>query len=136
MAEGDCIFCGIAAGTIPATVIHEDERTLAFMDINPATRGHCLVIPKVHSDDILSATSEDLAACSASTQLLSDRVISKLGADGVAVASFCRPAAGQTVFHLHFHVLPRYVGDGMLAPWTPTPGDPAEIEAAAKEMRT
>jgi len=131
---GDCIFCGIIAGEIPATVIREDVRTIAFMDINPATRGHCLVIPRNHHDDAIAASPEDLAACAVAAGELAGRAVDRLGADGAAIVSFARPAAGQTVFHLHFHVVPRYVGDGLVLPWVPTPGDPDEIAAAAKEL--
>ena len=131
---GDCIFCGIIAGEIPATVIREDDRTIAFMDINPATRGHCLVIPRNHHDDAIAASPEDLAACAVAAGELAGRAVDRLGADGAAIVSFARPAAGQTVFHLHFHVVPRYVGDGLVLPWVPTPGDPDEIAAAAKEL--
>lgn len=131
----ECIFCGILDGDVPATVIHEDERTLAFMDINPATQGHCLVIPRRHADDIVAADPEDVAACSRTAQLLADRALSELGADGVAVTSFCRPAAGQTVFHLHFHVVPRYEGDGLSLPWAPQPADAGQIAATAERMK-
>lgn len=130
----DCIFCSIIAGDLPATVIREDERTIAFMDINPATRGHCLVIPRNHHEDAIAASPEDLAACSIAAGELAGRAVERLGADGAAIVSFARPAAGQTVFHLHFHVVPRYVGDGLELPWVPTPGDPDAIAAAAKEL--
>ncbi len=134
MSAEDCIFCGIASGDLPSFKIYEDDRTVAFMDINPATKGHCLVIPKAHADDIVAADPEDVAACAKVAQQLADRALDKLNADGAAVVSFCRPAAGQTVFHLHFHVVPRYEGDGLELPWVPTPGDMAEIEAAAGEL--
>ena len=134
MAEADCIFCGILAGEIPATIIREDERTIAFMDINPATRGHCLVIPRNHCDDAIAAAPEDLAACAVAAGELAGRAVEQLAADGAAIVSFARPAAGQTVFHLHFHVVPRYSGDGLQLPWIPTPGDPAEIAAAAEAL--
>ncbi|MCX6394241.1 MAG: HIT family protein [Solirubrobacterales bacterium] len=134
MHDPDCLFCGIVKGDFPATVIYEDERTLAFMDINPATRGHCLVVPKAHAADIVEADPDDVAACSLTAKLLADRALERLGADGAAVVSFCRAAAGQTVFHLHFHVVPRYEGDGLQLPWIPQPGDPSEIASAAKEL--
>ena len=136
MSADGCIFCGIASGDLPAFKIHEDERTVAFMDINPATRGHCLVIPKRHSDDIVAADPEDVAACAKVAQQLADRALDRLGADGAAVLSLCREAAGQTVFHLHFHVVPRYEGDGLSLPWIPTPGDMSAIEATAEEMKS
>jgi len=134
MAESACIFCGILAGEIPATVVREDDRTIAFMDSNPATRGHCLVIPRNHCDDAIAASPEDLAACSVAAGELAGRAVERLAADGAAIVSFARPAAGQTVFHLHFHVVPRYEGDGLELPWIPTPGDHSEIAAAAEAL--
>jgi len=135
MTEDDCIFCAILGGRLPATVIREDERTVAFMDINPATRGHCLVIPREHHTDAIVADPADVAACAVAAAELAGRAVDRLGADGAAIVSFARPAAGQTVFHLHFHVVPRYLDDGLELPWVPRPGDPAEISAAAEALR-
>ena len=135
MANSDCLFCKILAGELPATIIREDQRTVAFMDINPATRGHCLVIPRNHHDDAIAADPEDLAACAAAAGELAGRAVERLGADGAAIVSLARPAAGQTVFHLHFHVVPRYLGDGLELPWVPRPGKPDEIAAAAEALR-
>lgn len=134
MSDDGCLFCGIVEGSIPATVIRQDERTVAFMDINPATRGHCLVVPKAHHDDAISADPADVAACAAAAAELAGAAVERLGADGAAIVSFARPAAGQTVFHLHFHVVPRYLDDGLELPWVPRPGDPDEIAAAAAEF--
>jgi len=136
MVEPDCIFCKILAGELPATVVAQDERTFSFMDINPATRGHMLVIPRAHSTDITEADAADLAACISTAQALVGRALDRLGADGVNVLNACRPAAGQTVFHTHLHVIPRYADDGISLPWIPAPGDPEEIAAAAAELRS
>ena len=134
MRDPDCLFCKIAAGEIPATRVREDERTIAFMDINPATRGHLLVIPREHSTDLLEVGGEDLAACMAAAQELAGRLGDKLGADGVNVLNSCGRAAWQTVFHFHVHVIPRYAGDPLRLPWTPAPGDRDEIAAAAAAL--
>jgi histidine triad (HIT) family protein len=131
MRDPDCLFCKIVAGEIPATLVREDERTVAFMDINPATRGHLLVIPREHSRDLLAIGGEDLAACGAAAQALATRVTERLGADGVNVINSCGRDAWQTVFHFHLHVIPRYAGDPLRLPWTPEPGDRDEIAAAA-----
>jgi histidine triad (HIT) family protein len=132
----DCLFCKIAAGELPATIVHEDERTLAFMDIHPLARGHCLVIPRAHSDDLLGADPEDVAACARAVQLLARRAEATLGADGVTVLQSSGAAAWQSVFHLHFHVLPRTDGDGItLPPGAPAPGDPDGIAEAAQALR-
>ena len=136
MAEADCIFCKIVAGDVPARKVHEDERTLAFMDINPWTRGHLLVIPKAHAKDLLEIGDEDLAACASVAKRLAARATEKLEADGVNLLNSCGAAAWQTVFHFHVHVIPRYENDPMRLPRMPEPGDESEIEAAAEALRT
>jgi histidine triad (HIT) family protein len=134
MSDPDCLFCKIVAGDIPATVVREDERTVAFMDINPATRGHLLVVPREHSTNLLEIGREDLAACASAAQALAALVSDRLGADGVNVLNSCGRAAWQTVFHFHLHVIPRYAGDPLRLPWTPGPGDRDEIAATAAEL--
>ena len=133
MAE-DCIFCKIVAGELPATKVDEDERTLAFMDRSPATRGHALVIPKRHAEDLYAIDPEDLAATMQAAQRLALKVRDSLGADGVNLLNSCRPAAWQTVFHFHVHVVPRYDDDPLQLPWTPQEGDQDEIKAAGEEL--
>ncbi|HEV7937624.1 MAG TPA: HIT family protein [Solirubrobacteraceae bacterium] len=131
MSEQDCIFCKIVAGELPATIVDQDEHTLAFMDINPATRGHALVIPRKHAVDLLSIDERELEAVAIAAQRLARLAKERLGADGVNVINSCGAAAWQTVFHFHLHVIPRYVDDPLKLPWTPALGDPAEIAAAA-----
>ena len=133
--EADCIFCKIVAGEIPALVLEQDEHTLTFMDIAPATRGHALVIPKRHATDLWEIEPAELSAVVEAAQRQSLRVRDRLGADGVNLINSCRPAAWQTVFHFHMHVIPRYAGDPLKLPWEPTPGDMDEIAAAADELR-
>jgi histidine triad (HIT) family protein len=134
MADPDCIFCKILAGDLPARIVDEDERTISFMDIAPATRGHALVIPRAHSADLLSVDEEDLQAVAAASKRLAQRAKARLGADGVNLVNSCGAIAWQTVFHFHVHVIPRYEGDPLRLPWIPAPGDPTEIAAAAKEL--
>lgn len=134
MTDPDCIFCKIVAGELPATILDEDEFTVAFMDISPATRGHALVVPRRHSQDLLSIDPEDLCATAAMTQRLAGRMSERLGAAGINVLNSCGAAAWQTVFHFHLHVIPRYAGDPLRLPWTPTRGDASEIAAAAQEL--
>jgi histidine triad (HIT) family protein len=131
MNDPDCLFCKIVAGEIPATRVREDERTIAFMDINPATRGHVLVIPREHASDLLDVGEGDLAACAAAAKELAATVKDKLDADGVNLLNSCGREAWQTVFHFHVHVIPRYAGDPLRLPWTPQPGDRDEIAEAA-----
>ncbi|HEX3618050.1 MAG TPA: HIT family protein [Solirubrobacteraceae bacterium] len=131
----DCIFCKIVAGEIPAQVLAQDEHTLTFMDIAPATRGHALVIPKRHATDLWEIEPDELAAVTKAAQRQALRVRERLAADGVNLINSCGPAAWQTVFHFHMHVIPRYAGDPLKLPWEPTPGDADEIAAAASELR-
>ncbi len=132
--DPDCLFCKIVAGEIPATIVGEDERTVAIMDINPATRGHVLVIPRTHSADLLEIEIDDLAACAAAAQRLALLMTERLDADGVNLVNSCGREAWQTVFHFHLHVIPRYAGDPLRLPWTPQPGDRDAVAAAAAAL--
>jgi histidine triad (HIT) family protein len=134
MGDPDCIFCKIVAGELPATIVDEDERTVSFMDISPATRGHALVIPREHSRDLLSVEPEDLSAVALAAKRLAGRLKQRLGADGVNLLNSCGAVAFQTVFHFHVHVIPRYEGDPLRLPWVPAPGDAGQIAAVAQEL--
>jgi histidine triad (HIT) family protein len=134
MSDPDCIFCKIVAGELPATIVDQDERTIAFMDINPGTRGHALVIPRAHSRDLLDVDPEDLTAVAVASQRLAGRISEHLGAQGVNLVNSCGAAAWQTVFHFHVHVIPRYADDPLRLPWVPAPGDAAEIAGVAQEL--
>jgi histidine triad (HIT) family protein len=134
-AEGDCVFCQIVAGAFPATFVHVDDRTMAFMDINPSARGHVLVVPRSHSTDLHDVDPEDLAACMHTAKVVASRAVDALGTDGVNILQNTGQAAGQAVFHFHIHVIPRYGGDGLRSILSPRPGDPQEIAAAAAAIR-
>jgi histidine triad (HIT) family protein len=133
--DEDCIFCKIVAGELPAKVVDEDERTMSFMDINPATPGHALVIPRRHVRDLIEVDAEDLRATALAAQRLAGRMGERLGAAGVNVLNSCGAAAWQTVFHFHLHVIPRYESDPLRLPWVPGPGDAGEIEKAAAALK-
>ena len=137
MSAGDeeCLFCRIVGGELPATVVHEDERTVAFMDINPSTRGHVLVVPRAHSSDVHDVAPDDLAACYLAAKQVAGRQLERLGADGVNLLNSTGRVAGQTVLHFHVHVIPRYDDDGIRDPLPHHPGDPEEVRAAAAELR-
>jgi len=134
VSDPDCIFCKIVAGELPSTIVGEDERTVAFMDINPATRGHVLVIPRAHSEDLLGIDPDDLRAVAVASQRQATRAKERLRADGVNLVNSCGAVAWQTVFHFHMHVIPRYADDPLRLPWVPAPGDPQEIAVAAQEL--
>ena len=130
-----CTFCKIVAGELPAEVVQADEQTLAFMDINPWTRGHALVIPRTHSKDLLEVSEEDLARTTSAARRLAARMTERLGADGVNLLNALGPAAWQTVFHFHIHVVPRYEDDPLQLPTRPQEADNEELAAVAKELR-
>ena len=135
MNDPDCIFCKIVAGELPGQIVEEDERTIAFMDINPATRGHLLVIPRAHSRNLLEISPEDLGATMAAAQRMAQRVNERLAPAGINLINACGSAAWQTVFHFHLHLIPRYEGDPLKLPWVPEPGDADAIAAVADELR-
>ena len=133
-ADPDCLFCKIVSGEIPATRVAEDGRTVTIMDINPATRGHVLVIPREHARDLLAIDADDLAAVAQAGRRIASVMPDRLGADGVNLLNSCGRAAWQTVFHFHLHVIPRYDADPLRLPWMPEPGDRDAIAEAARDL--
>jgi histidine triad (HIT) family protein len=131
----DCLFCGIVAGDVPAQIVDSDEHTVAFMDINPATRGHALVVPREHTSDLMEISDEDLARTNAAARRLARRMDEVLEPDGFNILNSCRPAAWQTIFHFHLHVIPRYDDDPLKLPWIPRGADEQEIAAIAERIR-
>ena len=135
MGRADCVFCAIVAGTSPARVVHDDERTLAFLDIAPITRGHTLVIPKRHSQNLIDIRTEDVVAVSLAMRDVSRRAIDVLKADGINLLQATGEAALQTVQHFHVHVLPRFFGDDIGLPeqfLDRKPADGAELDEVAR----
>jgi histidine triad (HIT) family protein len=130
-----CIFCAIADRSAPARVVHEDDRTLAFMDLFPLTRGHALVIPKVHTDSLLDADPDDAAAVMRTAQVMAQAAMAAYSPDGLNLLQTNGAAAMQTVFHLHVHVLPRYVGDGFHVEFDRHKGTDAELDETADALR-
>jgi histidine triad (HIT) family protein len=135
MADDDCIFCKIVAGELPARKVDEDEHTIAFMDLNPWTRGHALVIPREHTRNLYEAPDEVLEHTIVASKRLALRMRDRLGCDGVNLLNSCEPAAWQTVFHLHIHVIPRYEDDPLRLPGQPTEPSDDELDAVAEELR-
>ena len=136
--DPDCVFCGIVAGTMASTTIAENDRAIAFMDINPVTPGHALVAPRSHAVDVFDVTATDLAACMELAQEIARRARDRLGADGVNLLNCSGEAAWQTVFHVHIHVIPRYADqhdkDAIGLPWRSVPSDPDEIEGLGNRL--
>lgn len=134
-SKEDCIFCSIAARTGPAEVVEADDRAIAFLDIAPATRGHTLVIPRDHSDNLLEIDPEDLAHVAKMAQSIARRMPDALGCDGVNLLNSCGAAAWQTVFHFHMHVIPRYADDPLQLPWIPKEPQFEGLPAVAELLR-
>ncbi len=135
MPDDDCIFCKIAAGEMPSEIVQEDEHTVAFMDIHPWTRGHALVVPRRHSRNLYEIDDQDLARTASAARRLAQRLRDRLGCDGVNVLNSSEPAAWQTVFHFHLHVIPRYEDDPLELPTRPQEVDAEELGRLAQEIR-
>jgi histidine triad (HIT) family protein len=134
MSEEECIFCSIAAGTIPATIIDEDEHTVAFMDINPWARGHALVIPRTHARDLHEIDPDALARVMASAQRIAARMIERLDCEGVTLWNSTGTAAGQVIFHVHVHLIPRYPADGPVEIRPRERADEDDLAAVAAQL--
>ncbi len=134
MAE-DCLFCGIVDRDVPAQIVDSDEHTVSFMDINPATPGHALVVPRTHSADLMDVPDLDLERTMLAARRLARRIRTALEPAGFNVLNSCGPAAWQTIFHFHLHVIPRYEDDPLKLPWVPGPGKAEEIAALADRIR-
>jgi len=115
----DCIFCKIALGQIPCYKVYEDELSIAFLDINPTSRGHTLVLPKEHVESFVTCPKELLNHLMDVAQLVAQAQIKELGATGVNILSNVGKAAGQSVLHFHIHVIPRYENDGLKLAFPP-----------------
>ena len=131
--KNDCVFCAIAAGEIPSFKVYEDELVLAYLDINPFTKGHTLVIPKEHSSGLLDTSDDTLAAIAARVKKVAAHLKSALPCDGFNILQNNGEAAGQTVMHIHFHIVPRY-GKEEIA-FESHKGDMEELKALADRIR-
>jgi histidine triad (HIT) family protein len=134
-AANDCLFCGIVAGDVPGQIVDSDEHTVAFMDINPATPGHALVVPREHSGDLMGVSDADLERTMVAARRLARKMETALEPAGYNILNACRPAAWQTVFHFHLHVIPRYEDDPLKLPWIPRGAEPDSIAAVAERIR-
>ena len=132
--DSDCIFCKIVNGTIPNFKIYEDDGTLAFMDINPANDGHCLVIPKQHARDVLTIDEGSLASVAQSARRVARALQATLQPGGINLVQCTGPAAGQLVYHFHMHVLPRHKGDELKMNWGLKAGDMRAISELAARI--
>ena len=135
MRDPNCIFCKVIAGEIPGEIVDSDDRTVTVMDINPATRGHVVVIPREHAADLADVSDEDMVATMHAVRRIVARMRETLAPAGFNVLNNMGRAAWQSIFHFHVHVIPRYEDDPLELPWIPEPADQAELAAVASELR-
>jgi histidine triad (HIT) family protein len=134
-ADAACLFCKIIAGEIPCFKLFENNDTLAFMDINPANEGHALVIPKEHAADLHAVSDAAITATVKTAKKIAAAIDKTLNPDGLNLLQCNGPAAAQSVFHFHMHVLPRREGDELKLNWGLRPGDMDAIGALAERIR-
>jgi len=133
----DCVFCRIVAGDLPATFVFQDHDVVGFLDLFPVVPGHTLIVPRRHATDLLDCPGDLAGRLFAASARVAAAVLAATGADGFNVWSANGPAAGQTVFHLHLHVLPRFAADqfGLRFPIERREASRGELEAMASRIR-
>lgn len=134
MVKDNCIFCKLANGEIPTNTIFEDDDFKVFLDLSPATKGHCLIVPKNHYanlEEIDDTTAEKVLPLA---KKIMGTLKNKLKCDGLNLVQNNGEIAGQTVFHFHMHIIPRYMGDGQLIGWRPQTPEDGEIESTLKDI--
>jgi histidine triad (HIT) family protein len=131
--KNNCVFCAIAANEIPSFKVYEDDLVLAYLDINPFSKGHTLVIPKEHSSGLLDTSDETLAALVARVKKVASHLKATLPCDGFNILQNNGEAAGQTVMHIHFHIVPRYGKEEIS--FVSQKGDMDELKALADRIR-
>ena len=132
----ECIFCKIVAGEIPGIKVLDEDRVLAFMDINPASQGHMLVVPKNHAENIFEISEADLSAVMSAVKRCAVAVKEALKAEGITVLQLNGKASDQLVTHLHVHIMPRWENDGMsVSQWEMGKGDIEELQEIARKVQ-
>ena len=131
----DCIFCKLANGIIPTNSIYEDEKFNVILDAGPATKGHALIIPKDHYKNIYELPEETAGEVFKLAKKLAIKMTDKLGADGFNIVQNNNEVAGQSVFHFHMHLIPRYEGDGQHILWKPTEPDADVLKSIAESLK-
>lgn len=129
-----CVFCRIIAGAESSWTVHETGYAVAFLDVNPATRGHTLVVPRRHACDVWDLDRASFARLMEAVHDTAALLESRLGCDGLTLFQANRSAAWQEVFHLHVHLIPRYAGDGLRKSWTPRPASASDLDAVRGEL--
>ena len=134
MTKDDCIFCKLANGVFPTNSIYEDDKFNVILDNGPATKGHALILPKEHADDLFELPDKTAAEAFKLAKKLGKHIMETLGADGLNVVQNNGEAAGQTVRHFHLHLIPRYNNDGQKIQWEPTSPSSEELVKIKEEL--
>ena len=135
MKKEDCIFCKIANGDIPSKTLYEDEDFRVILDLGPATKGHALILPKEHADNLYELPDETASKVFVLAKKLAIKMKEKLNCDGLNIVQNNGLIAGQTVFHFHLHIIPRYEGDTVNIGWQPNVADQQKLAELAKKIR-
>lgn len=134
MREENCIFCKIIAGEIPSTTVYEDSDFKAILDVSPAARGHVIILPKNHAANIFELPDEDASKIFVVAKKIATAIKQAYNCDGVNIVQNNGEAAGQTVFHLHVHVIPRFFEDTVSVKWVQN-DMPSDLEEIANEIK-
>jgi histidine triad (HIT) family protein len=132
--DESCLFCRIVRGSDPAYVVYEDANSIAFLDRQPAAEGHTLVVPRVHSRTLLDIGPENAGALMTSATLVARIIHRALQPDGMTLIQTNEHAGGQSVFHVHLHLVPRWNGDNVIVPWRAQRADPLELDPIQSKL--
>jgi histidine triad (HIT) family protein len=135
MGKDDCIFCKIANGEIPSATVYEDSICRVILDVNPANKGHALIIPKEHYDNIFSMDADTASKLFTMATEVAKAQKAELNPDGLNIIQNNGEAAGQTVFHFHMHLIPRYINDSVNVSWTPHESNNRSLDELSKALR-
>lgn len=134
MTDSNCIFCKIANGEIPSTTLYEDDSFRVIFDIAPASFGHAIILPKNHAKDIYELSTEDASKIFVVAKKIATALKQVLNCEGINILQNNGEIAGQTVFHLHMHIIPRYNDDTVTISWMPGKADMEELKQVIKKM--
>lgn len=134
MKKEDCIFCKLANGEIPTRTLYEDDLFRVIMDANPATAGHALILPKEHADNLFDLPDETAGKAMILAKKIAGKISEVLSCDGYNIVQNNGEVAGQSVFHFHLHLIPRYKGDGQNILWAPKTLCDAEMDELQKKI--
>ena len=134
MIDNNCIFCKIANGEIPSKTLYEDEEFRVILDLAPATKGHALILPKSHFKNLYELPEKTAGKVMKLAKKMATTMTEKLGCDGFNVVQNNNEVAGQTVFHFHMHLIPRYENDNQRIAWNPTEMTQDELEAIKNQI--